>query len=83
MPSIAQLQRPLSLATIDVEGHVRLSHYAIQEYFTEHSRDLFPRAKAMIAVTCLRYLVFKNLQDGPWQTESEIKSRMETYPFLA
>jgi ankyrin repeat protein len=71
------------LATIDTEGHVRLAHYAIQEYLTEHSKDLFPRAEATIAVTCLRYLVFEDFQDGPWTDKSEIKSRMEMYPFLA
>ncbi|KAJ5491905.1 hypothetical protein N7453_010002 [Penicillium expansum] len=70
------------LATVDVEGYVRLAHYAIQEYLTEHSKDLFPRAKAKIAVTCLRYLAFENFQDGPWPTKKAIKSRMEMYPFL-
>lgn len=70
------------LATVDAEGHVRLAHYAIQEYLTDNSEDLFPRAEATIAVTCLRYLVFKNFQDGPWTTESEIVCMMEIYPFL-
>lgn len=71
------------LATLDGEGCLRLAHYAIQEYLSEHSMDLFPRAEARISVTCLRYLVFENFRDGPWQTKSEIESRMETYPFLA
>ncbi|OKP00401.1 Ankyrin-3 [Penicillium subrubescens] len=71
------------LATVDTEGRVRLAHYAIQEYLTEHSEDLFPRAEATIAVTCLRYFVFENFQDGPWTDRSEIKSKMEMYPFLA
>lgn len=70
------------LATVDVEGYVRLAHYAIQEYLREHSNDLFPRAEATIAMTCLRYLVSENFHDGPWRTESEIESRMEMYPFL-
>ncbi|KAL4985112.1 ankyrin [Aspergillus falconensis] len=71
------------LATVDMEGHVRLAHYAIQEYLRDHSNDLFPRAEATIAATCLRYLVFEDFRDGPWQTETEIKSRMEMRPFLA
>ncbi|KAJ5167506.1 ankyrin [Penicillium canariense] len=71
------------LATVDVEGYVRIAHYAIREYLRDHSKDLFPRAESTIAVTCLRYLVFENFHDGPWPTESEIKSRMEVYPFLS
>ncbi|KAJ5613105.1 ankyrin [Penicillium lagena] len=70
------------LATVDVEGYVRLAHYAIQEYLGDHLEELFPRAEATIAVTCLRYLVFENFQDGPWQNEDDIESRMELYPFL-
>ncbi|KAJ5087176.1 ankyrin [Penicillium angulare] len=70
------------LATVDVEGYVRLSHYAIQEYLRENSNDLFPKAKATIAVTCLRYLVLQDFHDGPWLTDSEVKHRMEIYPFL-
>jgi ankyrin repeat protein len=71
------------LATLDVEGYIRLAHYAIQEYLREHCKDLFPRAQATIAVTCLRYLAFENFHDGPWPTESEIVSRIRKYPFLA
>ncbi|KAJ5808621.1 ankyrin [Penicillium riverlandense] len=71
------------LATVDGEGCVRLAHYAIQEYLRDHSTDLFPQAEATIAVTCLRYLVFENFEDGPWPTEGDIQSRMEMYPFLA
>lgn len=70
------------LATVDGEGRIRLSHYAIQEYLRDHSGDFFPRAEAIIAVTCLRYLVFENFQDGPWPTWFEIESRMNTFPFL-
>lgn len=70
------------LATVDAEGHVRLAHYAIQEYLTDNAEDLFPRAQATIAVTCLRYLVFENFQDGPWAAEREIESIMAMYPFL-
>lgn len=70
------------LATVDVEGHIRLAHYTIREYLRDHSKDLFPRAEATIAVTCLRYLVFENFQDGPWPTETDIESRLEMYPFL-
>jgi ankyrin repeat protein len=71
------------LAGVDTEGHVRLAHYAIQEYLTEHSEYLFPQAEATIAVTCLRYLIFENFRVGPWTDKSEIKSKMEMYPFLA
>ena len=71
------------LATVDGEGFIRLAHYAIQEYLSDHSKNLFPRGEAAIAVTSLRYLAFENFQDGPWQTESEIRSRIKMYPFLA
>lgn len=70
------------LATVDADGCVRLAHYAIQEYLAENSEDLFPRAEATLAVTCLRYLVFETFRDGPWTTETEIESKMATYPFL-
>jgi ankyrin repeat protein len=70
------------LAMIDSKGDIRLAHYAIREYLKDHSKDLFHRAEATIAVTCLRYLTFENFQDGPWPTESDIKSRMGIYPFL-
>jgi ankyrin repeat protein len=71
------------LATVDANGDVRLAHYAIQEYLRDHSKDLFHQAEATIAVTCLRYLVFENFQDGPWSTESDIVSRIVIYPFLS
>ncbi|PKX95976.1 ankyrin [Aspergillus novofumigatus IBT 16806] len=71
------------LAIVDAEGYIRLAHYTIQEYVGEHWKDFFPQAEAQIAVTCLRYLVFENFQNGPWLTEGDIKSNMETYPFLA
>ncbi|KAF3387434.1 Ankyrin-3 [Penicillium rolfsii] len=71
------------LATVDREGRMRLAHYAIQEYLTEHLEEFFPRARATIAVACLRYLMFENFQDGPWEEEGEIRSMMERYPFLA
>ncbi|CAI7653163.1 unnamed protein product [Penicillium pancosmium] len=71
------------LATVDGEGRIRLAHYTIQEYLGDNSGDLFPRAKATIAVTCLRYLVFENFQDGPWPTWFEIESRIKMFPFLA
>ena len=70
------------LATVDAEGFVRLAHFAIQEYLTEHSEDLFPRAEATIAVTCLRYFVFEDFQDGPWADKNELESIMQDYPFL-
>lgn len=70
------------LATVDGEGRIRLSHYAIQEYLRDHSGNFFPRAEAIIAVTCLRYLVFEDFQDGPWSTSFEIESRMKVFPFL-
>ncbi|KAJ5281960.1 ankyrin [Penicillium angulare] len=70
------------LATVDVEGYVRLAHYAIQEYLRENATDLFPKAKATIAVTCLRYLVLEDFHGGPWWDDSEIEDKMEMYPFL-
>lgn len=70
------------LVRVDAGGYARLAHYAIQEYLRDHSKDLFPRAKSTIAATSLRYLTFENFQDGPWQTESDLKFRIEMYPFL-
>jgi ankyrin repeat protein len=71
------------LATVDGEGRIRLAHYAVQEYLQDHSLHFFPRAEATIAVTCLRYLAFKNFQDGPWSTWFEIESKMKMFPFLS
>lgn len=71
------------LATIDGEGSIRFAHYAIREYLRDHSTDFFPHAEVTITVNCLRYLVFKDFQDGPWSTGDEIETKMAMYPFLS
>ncbi|KAJ7284859.1 hypothetical protein C8J57DRAFT_1289674 [Mycena rebaudengoi] len=69
------------LVVVDAKGYVHLAHYAIHEYMRDHSGQLFPRAQATMALTCLRYLLCENFQDGPWQAES-LESRMYQFPFL-
>ncbi|KAI9708026.1 MAG: hypothetical protein M1820_004230 [Bogoriella megaspora] len=47
-----------------LEGHsqtVRLVHYTAKEYFEKYETELFPCGHEDIAITCLRYLVLKNI----------------------
>ncbi|KAL7923824.1 nucleoside phosphorylase domain-containing protein [Trichoderma austrokoningii] len=48
------------LVTVDEESNViRLVHYTTQEYFERKKSDWFPAAEAMIAETCISYLLLK------------------------
>ncbi|KAJ2972829.1 hypothetical protein NUW58_g9099 [Xylaria curta] len=63
----------IGLVVIDPETtDVRPAHYTIQEYLVGHSEQLFPRAEAEIASSCLKYLLFEDFEDGPLATEDEI-----------
>jgi len=71
------------LVTIDARtGDVRTSHHSIQEYLMENDERLFPRAEAILAVNCLSYLLLEDFADGPWETEEEVESHIDSYPFL-
>ncbi|KAK1756709.1 vegetative incompatibility protein HET-E-1 [Echria macrotheca] len=71
------------LVTIDGKtGDVRTSHSSIQEYLLANDERLFPRAEAIFAINCLRYIQLSDFETGPWDTGAEIKSHMDKYPFL-
>ncbi|GAB1312273.1 hypothetical protein MFIFM68171_02483 [Madurella fahalii] len=72
------------LITIDARtGDVRTSHYSVNEYLLQNDHHLFPRAKAVFAVKCLRYIMLEDFSAGPWETEDEIISHINRYPFLS
>ncbi|KAK0629465.1 hypothetical protein B0T17DRAFT_615233 [Bombardia bombarda] len=72
------------LVAIDAEtAHVRVAHYAIQEYLVEHSNALFPQAEAKIATNCMRYLLLEDFKSGPWEADDEIDSVRAAFPFLS
>lgn len=70
------------LVAVDAEGHVRVTHYAVQEYLDDHTDDLFPRGKPIITLSCLHYLLLDDFKDGPWDSDDDIELHLRTYPFL-
>lgn len=72
------------LVTIDRESSIiRLAHYSVQEYLTEHSQRLFMNAEASLAGICIRYLLFDTFRDGPWADKHQILELIQRNPFLA
>ena len=73
----------LGLVTLDEEsGGIRLVHYAIQEYFQDQQKEIFPSGESEIAEMCLTYLFFDSFADGCCDTGEGILARMEEHPFL-
>lgn len=73
----------LGLVTIDEEsGRIRLVHYAVQEYFRDQLKEIFPSGESEIAEMCLTYLFFDSFADGCCDCEENILARLEEYPFL-
>lgn len=71
------------LATFDKDRiGIRLAHYSILEYLTEHSNKLFPRAEADMAATYLIYLLYNTFKEGPSLDPIIIQYRIECNPFL-
>ncbi|KAH8657971.1 hypothetical protein BX600DRAFT_384402 [Xylariales sp. PMI_506] len=69
--------------TLDQETRiVRPAHYAVQEYLIANGAELFPDALAVIACTCMEYLLFENFSTGPWDEQDEIGGYMSSYYFL-
>src|SRR4051812_24021010 len=67
------------LVTIDRDSNViRFVHYTTQQHFV----DLFPRAHAEIAKTCLTYLSFDRFKEGYCQTDKNMETRLRDYPLL-
>lgn len=71
------------LVTLDDEtNQLRLAHYSIQEYLVSRSESLFPQFEVSLASTCLQYLLLDDFKSGALETDDEIESRLEAYPFL-
>ncbi len=63
------------LVTVDIEtGDVRPCHYSVKEYLLRNDHRLFPRAEAIFATKCLRYMMMDNFSTGPWAEERAILS---------
>lgn len=74
----------LGLVTIDEETSiVRLVHYAIQEYFREHQKELFASGEDEMAERCLTYLFFDSFESGCCRYDDDIWLRLASHPFLA
>ena len=72
------------LVAIDQKtARIHLAHYSIQEYLVVHSNELFPDAEINIATTCLTYLLFEDLKEGPCIDSSDLRHRILSYPFLS
>jgi hypothetical protein len=72
------------LITLDQEtGHIHLAHYAIYEYLVANADAIFPGIEVKLAHDCLRYLLLDDFKAGPLETEADIQSRLEAYPFFA
>ncbi|KAL9123429.1 MAG: hypothetical protein Q9187_000030 [Circinaria calcarea] len=73
----------LGLVTTDEEsGRIRLVHYAVQEYFRDQQKEIFPSGESEIAEMCLTYLFFDSFAEGCCDREEDILDRLEEYPFL-
>ncbi|EFX01309.1 nacht and ankyrin domain containing protein [Grosmannia clavigera kw1407] len=71
------------LVTVDEESNqIRLVHYTAQDYFERIRTGLFLGAPSTIAMTCLRYLLFKPFSEIHCSTEEELAARLDKYPFL-
>ena len=73
----------MGLATIDLENFsVHLVHYALQEFFRDQRRQVFPSGEDQIAETCIGYLFLDELGRGCCVAEAEIARLMEDLPLL-
>lgn len=73
----------MGLATIDQENSsIHLVHYALQEFFRDQRRQVFPSGEDQIAEICIGYLFFDQLGRGCCMAEAEIVQLMEGFPLL-
>ena len=73
----------MGLATIDPENSsIHLVHYALQEFFRDQQRQVFPSGEDQIAEICIGYLFFDELGRGCCVAEAEITQSMRDFPLL-
>jgi ankyrin repeat protein len=53
------------------------------QLYSYAAHNLFPHAEAIIASTCLTYLLFDDFKQGPCESEGFIECRVKNYPFLS
>ena len=73
----------MGLATIDLENSsIHVVHYALQEFFRDQRRQVFPSGEDQIAEICIGYLFFDELGRGCCVAEAEILRLMKDFPLL-
>ena len=73
----------MGLATIDLENSsIHLVHYALQEFFLDQRRQVFPSGEDQIAEICIGYLFFDEFGRGCCVAEAEIAQTMRDFPLL-
>jgi len=72
----------MGLVIVDKESSViRLVHYSVQEYFSEHHSRIFPFGKQSIAEHLVMYLMSDAFALGSSEDESEILTLIGRHPF--
>ena len=73
----------MGLATVDLENSsIHLVHYALQEFFRDQRKQVFPSGEDQIADICIGYLFFDELGRGCCVAEDEIARLMKDFPLL-
>ncbi|KAK6501953.1 hypothetical protein TWF481_009771 [Arthrobotrys musiformis] len=69
------------LVTVDKESNiVRLVHTTTQEYFERKRRYWFPEAEAVLAKTCVTYLLFDEFRNGACPSDEAFETQLLTHP---
>ena len=73
----------LGLVTFDEESSsIHLVHYALQEFFRDHQKEIFPSGEEEFAEACITYLLFDEFVRGCCEDEATIERLMKDFPFL-
>ena len=71
----------VGLVTIDQESNVvRLMHYTTQEYFASDGKKWFRDGQRKIAEICITYLCFDDFENGCYENNRGLRSRLQAYP---
>ncbi|KAF4495276.1 nucleoside phosphorylase domain containing protein [Fusarium agapanthi] len=82
-----QSRRPpelcLGLVTFDPEtGTLRFVHQSVNEYIQDNGAELFPNAQKNLAISCLTYLLLKELQEADPRSADQLLNLENRFPFL-
>ncbi|CAM1510952.1 Fc.00g084650.m01.CDS01 [Cosmosporella sp. VM-42] len=69
------------LATIDVNGIIAFTHYAIKECFRYTQSDQFPNAESDVTKRCIEYLSLTDFDVGFCLSDKEFERRLEDNDF--